>query len=91
MKNPCEQCLVKTMCKDPCDEMVDHFKEMLYYYLPKKHASIHTTFPKDICQKIKCNPNLDVNMVLVYLDHEKEYCTIIVEGGVIKEICERKL
>ncbi len=91
MKNPCEQCLVKVMCGDPCEDMIDHFKKMLYSYLPKKRANIHETFPKGVCQDIKNEPTKDINFAMAYLDHNKQYCTIIVEGGVIKEICERRL
>lgn len=74
----------------PCVDMVDHFKEMLYSYLPKKQASIDKKFPKELCQDIKNRPTKDVNFVLCYLDHNKQYCTINVEGGVIKKICKRQ-
>ncbi len=91
MNNPCKGCLVSPMCQVPCDDMIDHFLIMLEDYDPTQQPIIHREFPKEMCIWAKKNPNRTIEMVVEYETCAARDTNLIIEGGMMKIICEREL
>jgi len=71
--SPCEICVVKSMCKDPCDNMVKYLKDAIMGFKPKGSPISVNNWLKEVCWNIRMQPNTDRQLTLsFYSVHDKE-------------------
>jgi hypothetical protein len=72
------------MCKDPCDEAMEHFKIMIDNFKPDHPASIHPGFLHEMMVRIKVLHRSGVPIVINYLDDHKDTdCYVNANNGII--------
>jgi hypothetical protein len=72
------------MCKDPCDEAMEHFKIMIEKFVPDHPANISSGFLYNMLVNIKEKYRKGTEICINYSDgHKNVPCWVIVDNGII--------
>jgi len=87
MKNPCKECIIKMMCKEPCEPAQNYIGDKIKKFKPRGSPGISNgNFLYSQCLKILEDPNSILYVGLGFpngnrscLIHVKDYNIILIE------------
>ncbi len=73
MISPCDNCIVKSMCTNPCDRMVKYLKDEIMAFKPKGSPVSKNNWLKEMCWNMRREPNANRQLTLSFYGiHDKE-------------------
>ncbi len=92
MNNPCNECIVVSMCERPCDNTMDYIRDEIMKYKPEGSPVSPRFFLTQVATQIRKTPNMSWNTSLTAGLYGEEIfrCVVVVKDRNIVSIDRRE-